>query len=78
MLDKFSHYKFSKTLLNRRSFCELVMKTKTKEGLWPDGGMTDKQFKLLKHLAMRNLIRGCEIDDVDNPQFNRLRGDYNE
>jgi len=75
MLKQISYFDVWKPFLDRRSFCELVMLSDHKESF---GEITDSEFTELKHLAMRNLIRGCEIDDVDNPHLNKLRGDYNE
>lgn len=71
MLDQITYFDLCKTFLERRSFCELVMMSNDPRGIAGEKhDITDAQFKELKQLAMRNILRGFEHDDVD---FSHLR-----
>lgn len=71
MLEQITYFDLCKTFLEQKRFCELVMMTDDVRGIaGEEHDMTQEQFKELKHLAMRNILRGFEHDDVD---FNHLR-----
>lgn len=67
---EYSWYDLCLTFMHKKSFCELVLMTKTKEGLCHGGDLTDEQFTELKHLATINIL-GEKCDD--DLRFNNWR-----
>lgn len=62
-----TYFGICKTFLARKSFCEMVMKSKNKESLGPiTSDLTDDEFVELQHLAHLKLLKDDFLVELDN------------